>query len=113
MSWRSKKQSSVALSTAESEYMALSNTTQEAVWLHEVYQYLTNIMDCPTVINEDNQAAIRMSKNPQNHGRAKHISIKCHFVREQVNNDVIKLKYCPTEDMFADILTKGLDKTKL
>ena len=81
--------------------------------LCELYQDLTNIIDCPTVINEDNQAAIIMSKNPQCHGRAKHISIKYHFVREQVNNDVIKLKYCPTEDMFADILTKGLDKTKL
>ena len=112
VSWRSKKQSSVALSTAEAEYMALSNTAQEAVWLRELYQDLTNRMDCPTVINEDNQAAIRISKNPQYHGRAKHISIKYHFVREQVNNNVIELKYCPTEDMIADMLRKGLNKLK-
>ena len=81
-------------------------------FLRELYQDLTNVMDCPTVVNEDHQTAINMSKNPQYHGRAKHISIIYHFVREQVNNNVIELNYCPTEDMIADMLTKGLDKAK-
>ena len=112
VSWKSKKECSVALSTEEAEYMALSNTTQEAVWLRELHQDLTNATDHPTIIHEDNQAAIKMAKNPQYHERAKHISIKYHFVREQVNNNVIELKYCPTQDMIADMFTKGLDKTK-
>ena len=59
-------------------------------------------------IFEDNQSAIQMSKNPQFHGRAKHIAIKFHFIRELVSNGTVKLQYCPTEEMIADMLTKGL-----
>ena len=62
-----------------------------------------------TIIYEDNQATISMTKNPQFHGRAKHIAIKYHFIREQVNG-MVKLNYCPTEEMTADILTKGLSR---
>ena len=53
-----------------------------------------------------------MAKNPQFHGRSKHISIKYHYIREQVNNDKIRLEYCPTEDMLADLLTKGIGPEK-
>ena len=62
----------------------------------------------PTTILEDNQSTIAMAKNPQFHGRAKHIDIRHHFVREQVNDGKIELKYCPTKQMVADMLTKGL-----
>ncbi len=58
------------------------------------------------VLKEDNQSAIAMTKNPQCHGRSKHIAIKHHFVREQVSAGAIELEYCRTEDMIADILTK-------
>ena len=64
----------------------------------------------PTVLHEDNQAAICLSKNPQGHGKSKHIEIKYHFIREQVKNGAIKLQYCQTSDMVADVLTKGLAK---
>ena len=64
----------------------------------------------PTILYEDNQAAICLSKNPQWHGRSKHIDIRYHFIREQVNNQNIELKYCPTNNMIADMLTKGLGK---
>ena len=63
-------------------------------------------------IFEDNQSAISMAKNPQFHGRAKHIAIKHHFIREQVADGNIELKYCPTEDMIADMLTKGLQRDR-
>ena len=63
-------------------------------------------------IYEDNQSAIAIAKNPQFHGRVKHINIKYHFIRERVNNKEIVLKYCRTDDMIADILTKGLGKIK-
>ena len=53
-----------------------------------------------------------MSKNPQYHGKSKHINIKFHFIREQVANKMIQLEYCPTEDMLADLLTKGITHEK-
>ena len=60
------------------------------------------------VIYEDNQSAISMAKNPQFHGRVKHIDIKYHFVREQVGNGKLELKYCKTNDKIADMTTKEL-----
>ena len=112
VSWRSKKQSCVALSTAEAEYMALASAAQEAIWLRRLRNDLKDGPAGSMVIFEDNQAAICMARNPQFHGRAKHIDIKYHFIREQVQNDVVSLKYCQTGEMIADILTKGLTYDK-
>ena len=64
------------------------------------------------MIYEDNQSAIAIAKNPQFHGRAKHINIKYHFIRECVNNNNIELKYCETSEMIADMLTKRLGRVK-
>ena len=108
--WKSKKQDCVALSTAEAEYVALSSATQESVWLRRLFADLGIPPEGPTVINEDNQSTIAMTKNPQYHGRAKHIDIKHHFIKEQVSEGAIVLKYCPSEEMTADILTKSLSK---
>ena len=107
---RSKKQSCVALSTAEAEYMALSSTAQEAVWLRQLTAELGSPLKTATTIFEDNQSAICMTKNPQFHGRTKHIAIKYHFIREQVGNGTIELKYCPTNEMLVDMFTKGLSR---
>ena len=108
ITWRSKKQSCVALLTAEAEYMALASSTPEAVWLRQPLSDLKNKPTGPMVILEDNQAAIGMAKNAQYHGRAKHIDIKYHFIREHVANAAVKLEYCRTEEMIAGIFTKGL-----
>ena len=110
--WKSKKQSCVALSTAEAEYMALSSAAQEAVWVQELNSDLRNQQSQPILILEDNQSAISMAKNPQFHGRSKHINIKYHFIQEQVNSGKIRLEYCPTEEMLADMLTKGIGSEK-
>ena len=107
ISWRSKKQTSVALSTAEAEYVALSSATQEVVWLRQLTTDLRNGPTGATVLYEDNKSAICMSKNAQFHGRAKHIDIRHHFIQEKVCDGTVELKYCPT-CMIADILTKGL-----
>ena len=112
ISWRSRKQSCVALSTAEAEYIALSHAAQEAIWLRQLDTDLQSEPQEPTVIYEDNQAAICMSKNPQSHGKSKHIEIKYHFIREQISKKNIELKYCQTENMVADMLTKGLGKER-
>ena len=110
ISWRSKKQTSVALSTAEAEYIALSSATQEAMWLRQLFSDLIKDfkMSTPTTIYEDNQSTICMARNNQSHGRSKHVDIKYHFVREQVERETIKVIYCKSEEMTADILTKGL-----
>ena len=84
ISWRSKKQTCVALSTAEGEYMALASAAQEAILMRQLLTDLRNPPREPTRIFEDNQSAICLAKNPQFHGRAKHIGIKYHVVREQV-----------------------------
>ena len=107
ISWRSKKQDCVALSTAEAEYVALSSAGQESVWLRKLTAELGQVSSHPTTIYEDNQSAISMCKNPQYHGRAKHIDIRHHYIREQVSNKEIQVEYCPTNNMAADIFTKG------
>ena len=98
----------IALSTAEAEYAALSGAAQECLWLRQLEVELGCPPEGPTLIFEDNQSTIAMAKNPQFHGRAKHIDIRHHFFREQVANGTIKLDYCSTTDMTADIITKGL-----
>ena len=112
VSWLSKKQAIVALSTSEAEYVAVSTATQEAVWLRRLLLDLKSPLDCPTVIMEDNQGAIAIARNPIVQTRTKHIDIKYHYVREAVQDGVISLQYCPTNDMIADLLTKGLSKEK-
>ncbi len=101
----------MALSTAEAEYIALASATQEALWMRQLIAEmgLDSLLE-PTTIHEDNQSAMAIAKNPQFHGRSKHIGIKYHFVRDQVSEGNVKLKYCPTKDMIADMLTKGLSK---
>ena len=108
ISWRSKKQTCVALSTAEAEYMALASAAQGAMWLRQLTTDLKSEPTGATVIFEDNQSSISMAKNPQFHGQSKHIAIKYHFIREQVCNNNVELKYCRTNNMIADMLTKGL-----
>ena len=114
VTWNSKKQSCIALSTGEAEYMALLSASQEAIWIRELNSDLGNQQSQPTLILEDNQLTIAMAKNPQYHGRSKHINSKFHFVREQVSNSKVCLKYnCPTEDMLADMMTKAVGPEKL
>uniref|UniRef100_A0AAV1TGV8 Reverse transcriptase Ty1/copia-type domain-containing protein n=1 Tax=Peronospora matthiolae TaxID=2874970 RepID=A0AAV1TGV8_9STRA len=112
VSWGSKKQSSVSLSTSEAEYIALSLAIQEGKWVHRL---LCEILDAaegnsgPELKNmDDNQSCIKMTKNPVNHGRAKHIDIKYHHIRDEVKRGDVKLEYCETTTMLADIMTKGL-----
>ena len=92
--------------------MALASAAQEAIWMQQLVGDMENKSTSPIMIYEDNQSAICMTKNPQFHGRAKHIDIKFHFIREQVEKGTVNLKYCPSEEMIADMLTKGLSKDK-
>ena len=106
VSWLSKRQPTVALSTTEAEYISLSSATTETMWLRQLMYDLGANQDAPTVISEDNIGAIKLSANPIGHARAKHIDLRHHFIRDAIANNVIKVEYCPTSDMVADILTK-------
>ena len=112
ISWNSKKQTCVALSTAEAEYIALAKAAQESIWLQRLLGDMGECLINPITIFEDNQSTIAMTKNPQFHGRAKHIDIKFHFIREQVIAKTVELKYCRSSDMIADMMTKGLCKAQ-
>jgi hypothetical protein len=110
VSWSSKKQELVTLSTTESEYVAATHAAKEAIWLRrlisEVFQPITK----PITLYSDSQLAIALTKDGSYHARTKHIDIRYHFIRFIVQNGTINLIYCPTEDMTADILTKALQK---
>jgi len=112
--WQSKKQPTVALSSAEAEYMAASQATREAMWLRFLMEDLgfADTVVTPTIIYSDNQGAIALSKNPEHHARSKHIDLRHHFIREQVEAGAVDLRYVPTEEMAADVLTKPLDRSK-
>ena len=110
VSWSSKKQGTVALSSTEAEYMALTQGVKESIWLQAILIDLGAIRHAAEVqhISIDNQGALALAKNPQFHARTKHIDIQYHFVREHVQNRRITLTYCPTSDMTADVFTKAL-----
>jgi transposase InsO family protein len=111
VSWQSKKQPTVALSSVEAEYMAATQATREAMWWRKLLHEL-GIQSSPTIIiiRSDSQGSIALSKNPEHHARSKHIDIRHHFVREQVAAGVVALQYVPTQEMLADVLTKPLSR---
>uniref|UniRef100_A0A1X7SEB0 Reverse transcriptase Ty1/copia-type domain-containing protein n=1 Tax=Amphimedon queenslandica TaxID=400682 RepID=A0A1X7SEB0_AMPQE len=108
ISWLSKKQPTVSLSTAEAEYVSLCSATQEAVWIRRLLHDINCSQGAPTVIKEDNQGTIAIARNPVSHSRTKHIEIKYHYVRETIMDGQVSLEYCPTEEMIADLFTKPL-----
>ena len=108
VSWKPKLQSTVALSTAEAEYVALCAAAKEAIFLRTLLYEIKIPHSQPTEIKEDNQSCIALKRIPICNERTKHIDIRYHFTREKVLNIEILVRYCPTENMIADILTKPL-----
>jgi transposase InsO family protein len=112
ISWSSKKQPTVALSTVEAEYMATTQATREAIWLRSLLTDLGSPPTAATIVHADNQGSISLARNPVNHARTKHIDIRYHFIRERIESGEIDLRYVSTADQVADILTKALPKDK-
>ena len=110
ISWKSKRQSVVAISSTEAEYIALAQAVQEVIWLRQLLKDLGHEIKTPTIIYEDNQACINLANNPVAHGRTKHIDVKYHFLREKLMEGTFTLQYCQTKEMIADALTKSLPK---
>jgi hypothetical protein len=109
VSWKSKRQSCVSLSTTESEYVAAAAAAKEIVWMRRLLQDLGCNQLKPTYLFCDNQSAIKLVRNPQFHQRTKHIDVKFHFIRDLQEYKVIDVVYVNSEGQLADLLTKGLD----
>ena len=112
ISWKSRKQPTVALSSCEAEYIALSAAVQKGLYLTQLLKDINEVCG-PVVIFEDNQGAIALSKNPVNRQRSKHIDVRYHFIRTTQNTGKVVVKYCSTADMAADLMTKASTKFKL
>ncbi|XP_045810820.1 uncharacterized mitochondrial protein AtMg00810-like [Trifolium pratense] len=108
ISWYSKKEPVVALSSCEAEYIAASLNTCQAIWLKNLIEEISQDR-CETVtLKIDNVSAINLAKNPIAHGRSKHIELRFHYLREQVSNGNLALMHCRSEEQVADLLTKAV-----
>ena len=113
ISWKSRKQPTVALSTCEAEYMALCETSQEAVYLSRVLKDLIPTdVDEPVSIYGDNQGSLDLVRNPVKHNRTKHIDIRYHYIRELFHAQVITVSHVSTGDNVSDVMTKAVSKFK-
>ena len=115
ISWRSRKQSIVALSSCEPECVALATATQEAKFLRQLLAVLmSQCHPCKNVcIYVDNQETIALANNPVHHKRSKHINVKYHYVRLEIQSGAVSLTYVPTDKNVADVFTKPVIRVKL
>lgn len=111
VSWACRKQTCVALSTAEAEFIALAEAAQEAVWLKLLLQELNDGQR--VVINEDNQSCLKIIEGEKLKRKMKHIATKFHFTKDLIQKQEMECVYCPSEDMVADLLTKPLQRVRL
>jgi hypothetical protein len=111
VSWSSKKQTSVALSTVEAEYIAIGQCCAQLLWMRQTLQdFGYNLSKVPLLC--DNESAIRMADNPVEHSRTKHIDIRHHFLRDHQQKGYIEVYHINTENQLADIFTKPLDEKR-
>lgn len=113
VSWKTKKQPTIALSTCEAEYMALALTIQECIYLEQLLRGIDTYVYKKTIVYEDNQGTIALVRNPVRRQRCKHVDIKYHFIRSTIREDKMSLVYCPTDDMVTDVMTKPASRLKL
>ena len=107
VSWASRRQRSIALSTTDAEFFAVSEGAREAIWLKRLLQEI-GIKVNKVPIRCDNKCAIQLVYNPENHQRTKHIDVKYFYVREQQEKGVLDISYIHTDEQIADIFTKPL-----
>lgn len=113
ISWGSKRQPTVALSSTEAEYMAMSSAVQEAFWLKQFGQnFDPSIRDQPISIACDNQSALALAETDCFRARSKHIDVRHHFIRDRIADRVVAVSYISTEKMVADNLTKAVPSSK-
>ena len=105
--WKSKLQTTVAQSTMEAEYYALSETLKEVLWIKQLIEEINKI-EYPIKINVDNQSTIEFSNQPNKvFNRTKHIYIQYYFIKNLIENQIVKVNYCPSDENIADTFTKA------
>ena len=113
VSWSSKLQSIVTLSTTEAEYIAAVSAGQEILWLRNLFSEMGYMVEGGSTLYIDNRSAISVAKNPEHHGRLKHLDLRFYWLRDVVEAGTIKVVHIPTSEMPADVLTKGLVGVKV
>ena len=112
VSWKSKRQDSIALSSTEAEFMASTQACKEVLWMKDFLGELG--LEQGTIrMYSDNQSSIKVMKNPVGHGRMKHIELQAHFLRDLITREEVEFVYCSTELQVADSLTKAVPQEKV
>lgn len=112
ITWSTHKQAVISQSSTEAEYAALVEAMNELEWIKELLREVNITPNEPTTIYEDNTSCIKAAEKPKNHKRMKHVAVKYHLVRDTIEKGLVQLKYIPTGEQSADIMTKGLGKVQ-
>ena len=110
--WQCKKQSCVATSTTEAEYISMAEASKWMIWLKQLQEELEIEFNLPLTLYSDSQSALFQVKDPACRPKAKHIDIKYHFIKDLVESDIILPKHVASANMYADIFTKPISKIK-
>jgi Reverse transcriptase (RNA-dependent DNA polymerase)/gag-polypeptide of LTR copia-type/GAG-pre-integrase domain len=110
VSWSSRRQPTVALSTTEAEYMGMTKAAQQSLWMHSFLSEVGLTQEFPALLYGDNNPAIALCQNEKGHSRAKHIDIRYHYIRELVKSKKLEITYVQTDKNIADIFTKALPR---
>ena len=113
VSWSSKLQPLVALSTTEAEHISAVEAGKEILWMRQFMGELGYDISGPSLLRMDNQSAIAVSKNPEHHSKMKHLSLRLFWLRDHVQDGLISPTFVGTQEMAADIYTKALDRFKV
>jgi hypothetical protein len=113
ISWSSRLQSIVALSTTEAEFVAAVTVGQEIMWLCNLLCEFGYVLDSPSTLYIDNLSALSVAKNPEHHGRMKHLDLRFYWLRDEVEKGSIKVEHLRTSEMAADMMTKALSRQKI
>jgi hypothetical protein len=112
ISWKSKAQPCVTLSSTEAEYVALNETVREVKFIFQLLEIMGVKAERPAKILVDNVGSIFLSQNKTSEKRTKHIDMKCHFIREQIQNGLVTVEFVRTSENHADAFTKNLGSEK-
>ncbi|CAL8176432.1 unnamed protein product [Prunus armeniaca] len=108
VSWSSKKQPIVTLSTTEAEFITAASCACQVVWLRRIFEMLGEKQDRPTIVHCDSSSAIKLAKNPVMHERSKHIDVRFHFLHDLIKAGTVEMVHCNSQEQIADVMTKPL-----